>query len=133
MGMRRAAVAAGRQDAGTPPVVSAGSWACAPPTSLAALSVRLLVRPPRPGARFDPQWVSTIGIDLLAFSTLQFLQAAGLNYAPLFALPVLTAAVLGSTLLALGTAAGVTLLLLADAWVLALQLSDHAQRWCRPA
>jgi hypothetical protein len=61
----------------------------------ASLAVRLLVRPPRPGHAFDPQWVSTIGIDLLAFSTLQFLQAGGLYYAPLFALPVLTAAVLG--------------------------------------
>jgi hypothetical protein len=58
------------------------------------------------------------------------LQAAGSNYAPLFALPVLMAAVLGSTLLALGTAAGVALLLLADAWVLGLQLSgDLAQRF----
>ena len=59
--------------------------------------------------------LSTIGIDLLAFSTLHFLQTAGLTYAPLFALPVLTASVMGSTLLALGTAAGVTLLLLLDA------------------
>lgn len=87
----------------------------------AVLAVRLGTRPAVPGRTFDPQWVSTIGIDLLAFSTLQFLQTAGLNYAPLYALPVLTASVLGSFLLALGTAAAVTLLLLIDAGVLALQ------------
>ncbi len=93
---------------------------------VAALSVRLFTRPALPGRTFDPQWVSTIGIDLLAFSTLHFLQAAGLNYSPLYALPVLTASVLGSGLLALGTAAAVTLLLLMDAWLSALQLPDQA-------
>lgn len=92
----------------------------------AAMAVRFFTRPALPGRTFDPQWVSTIGIDLLAFSTLHFLQTAGLNYSPLFALPVLTASVLGSSLLGLGTAAAVTLLLLGDAWLLALQLPDHA-------
>ncbi|MCD6077082.1 MAG: putative histidine kinase, classic [Ramlibacter sp.] len=94
----------------------------------ASLAVRLFSRPSPPGRTFDPQWVSTIGVDLLAFSTLHFLQAAGLNYSALFALPVLTASVLGSTLLALGTAAAVTILLLADAWLYALELSDHTSR-----
>jgi two-component system sensor histidine kinase PilS (NtrC family) len=94
----------------------------------ASLAVRAFTRPAPPGRTFDPQWVSTIGIDLLAFSTLHFLQAAGLNYSPLFALPVLTASVLGSTLLALGTAAAVTILLLADAWLQALELADHTSR-----
>jgi two-component system sensor histidine kinase PilS (NtrC family) len=94
----------------------------------ASLAVRLFTRPAPPGRTFDPQWVSTIGIDLLAFSTLHFLQAAGLNYSPLFALPVLTASVLGSMLLAMGTAAGVTLLLLVDAWVQSLELADHTSR-----
>ncbi|HSV35993.1 MAG TPA: ATP-binding protein [Ramlibacter sp.] len=91
----------------------------------AALAVRLFTRPLPPGRNFDPQWVSTIGVDLLAFSTLQFLQAGGINYSPLFALPVLMAAVLGTALLALGTAAGVTLLLLSDAWVLSLHMPDE--------
>ncbi|MRD48292.1 PAS domain-containing protein [Caenimonas koreensis DSM 17982] len=86
----------------------------------AALAVRVLGRERPPGHAFDPQWVSTIGVDLVAFSTLQFLQAGGINYAPLFALPVLMGAVLGSALLALGTAAGVTLILLTDAWVQSL-------------
>src|SRR6478609_11463657 len=87
----------------------------------ATLAVRLFARPQPPGSAFDPQWVSTIGVDLVAFSTLQLLQAGNINYGPLFALPVLMAAVLGSSLLALGTAAGVALLLLAEAWVMALQ------------
>ena len=94
----------------------------------AAVAVRLLSQPAPPGRTFDPQWVSTIGIDLLAFSTLHFLQVAGLNYSPLYALPVLTASVLGSTLLALGTAAAVTILLLADAWLQALEMADHTSR-----
>lgn len=95
---------------------------------VAVAAVRVFTSPSPPGRTFDPQWVSTIGIDLLAFTTLHFLQPAGLNFAPLYALPVMTAAVLGSTLLALGTAAAVTLLLLVDAWVLALELPDYAPR-----
>jgi two-component system sensor histidine kinase PilS (NtrC family) len=94
----------------------------------AALAVRIFTRPAAPGRASDPQWVSTIGIDLLAFSTLHFLQVANLNYSPLFALPVLTAAVLGSALLALGTAAGVTLLLLVDAWLQSLEAGDPASK-----
>lgn len=94
----------------------------------ASVAVRMFLKPAPPGRTFDPQWVSSIGIDLLAFSTLHFLQAANLNYSPLFALPVLTGSVLGSTLLALGTAAGVTLLLLIDAWVQSLQMTDQTSR-----
>lgn len=92
----------------------------------AALAVRLLMRPVEPGATFDPQWVSSIGVDLLVFSTLQFLQAGGIHYSPLFAVPVLMASVLGSTLLALGTAAAVALLVLAEAWVRVLESSGGA-------
>lgn len=98
---------------------------------VASVAVRLFTRPTPQGRSFDPQWVSSVGIDLLAFSTLNFLQVANLNYSPLFALPVLTASVLGSGLLAIGTAAAVTLLLLADAWVQSVQtleLLDHAAR-----
>lgn len=92
----------------------------------AVLAVRVFTRPQPPGRSFDPQWVSTIGVDLVVFSTLQFLQAGGINYSPLFALPVLMGSVLGSSLLALGTAAGVTLLLLTDAWVLSLHVPAEA-------
>ena len=96
----------------------------------ATLAVRVFTRPLPPGKSFDPQWVSTIGVDLLAFSTLQFLQAGGINYSPLFALPVLMGSVLGSALLALGTAAGVALLLLTDAWVQSLHVpADSAARF----
>ncbi len=96
----------------------------------ATLAVRVFARPSPPGKTFDPQWVSTIGVDLVAFSTLQFLQAGGINYSPLFALPVLMGSVLGTPLLALGTAAGVTLLLLTDAWLHSLTAAgDTAARF----
>jgi two-component system, NtrC family, sensor histidine kinase PilS len=96
----------------------------------ATLAVRLFARPSPPGKTFDPQWVSTIGVDLVAFTTLQFLQAGGINYSPLFALPVLMGSVLGTPLLALGTAAGVTLLLLTDAWLHSLAgTGDTAARF----
>ena len=94
----------------------------------ASLAVRFFNRPLAHGRTFDPQWVSTIGVDLVAFSLLHFLQAANLNFSPLYALPVLTASVLGSMLLALGTAAAVTLLLLVDATVQALEPADHTAR-----
>ena len=110
------------------PTVNISGWLvglCA--TYLAAtLAVRVFTRPSPPGKTFDPQWVSTIGVDLVAFSTLQFLQAGGINYSPLFALPVLMGSVLGTPLLALGTAAGVTLLLLIDAWLHSLNATGEA-------
>lgn len=87
----------------------------------AALAVRLWARPRPPGSTFDAQWVYTIGVDVVAFSALNFLQSSGISYTPLFALPVLLAAVLGPLLLALGTAASVTLFLLLDAWWVSVQ------------
>jgi two-component system sensor histidine kinase PilS (NtrC family) len=102
---------------------------------LATLAVRLLVRPPRPATpstrNGSPPSVSTCW----CFPRCSFLQVGGINYAPLFAMPVLMAAVLGSTLLALGTAAGVTLLLLAEAWVLVAAVVGRpgARASCRPA
>jgi two-component system sensor histidine kinase PilS (NtrC family) len=72
--------------------------------------------PPQAGRR-RRQWLATIGIDLLAFSVLHFLEVgSSLNYAALLVLPVLMAGVLTSRLLALGTAAGVSLVLLGAAW-----------------
>ena len=97
---------------------------------LATLAVRIWARPKPPGSTFDAQWVSTIGVDVVAFSALNFLQTSGINYTPLFALPVLLASVLGPLLLALGTAASVTLLLLADAWWVSLQsMGELASRY----
>ena len=87
----------------------------------ATLAVRVWARPRPPRRAFDTQWVLTIGVDVLAFSALDFLQSGVMNYTLLFALPVLLASVLGPILLAFGTAASVTLLLLADAWWSALQ------------
>lgn len=96
----------------------------------ATLGVLLLARPRPPGSMFDAQWVSTIGVDVVAFSALNFLQSSGINYTPLFALPVLLASILGPILLALGTAASVTLLLLADAWWMSVtSAGDHASRF----
>lgn len=87
----------------------------------ATLAVRLWARPRPPGRTFDAQWLSTIGVDVIVFSLLEFLQSGGINYTPLFALPVLLSSILGPILLAFGTAASVTLLLLADAWWTSLQ------------
>lgn len=94
---------------------------------LAALGMRLMGRPRRLGHTFDPQWLWAIGIDVAAFGMLQFVQGqAGINYAPLLALPVLLASVLGSLALAMGTAASVTLLMLVHAGVLSLRQGTEA-------
>src|ERR1035437_6978820 len=93
---------------GTPLLISLGYLG-------AALAVRLRVSPRPLETKFDLQWISTIGVDILAFAALQVAQGSNINYTPLFALPVLIASVLGSLLLAMGAAAGVTLLLFAYA------------------
>lgn len=96
----------------------------------ATLAVRLWARPRPPSSTFDAQWVLTIGVDVITFSLLNFLQASGINYTPLFALPVLLASILGPILLAFGTAASVTLLLLVDAWSTSLQgMGDFGARF----
>ncbi len=96
----------------------------------AALAARVFMRPLPPGKAFHPQWASTVGIDLAVFATLQFVQAGGINYSPLFALPLLMASVMGSALLAFATAAVVTLLLLAEAWFMVAQgLTESAPRF----
>lgn len=81
---------------------------------VAALVFRLRQRPV--GApRLDPQWLPAIGQDIVVFGLLQWAQQPAINYAPLLALPVLLASIMGSLPLALGTTACVSLLLLADA------------------
>ncbi|MCS4509679.1 sensor histidine kinase [Xylophilus ampelinus] len=84
----------------------------------ATFTVRICLRPRRADATLGPLWLPTIGVDLLAYSAMQVLQSGGMNYTPLLGLPVLMASVLGTRRMALGTAAGVTLLLLADATLL---------------
>ena len=97
---------------------------------LATVTVRLLSQPKPPGRTFDAQWVLTVGVDVVVFSWLNFLPTGGMNYTPLFALPVLLSSVLGPILLALGTAASVTLLLLLEAWWMSLQITgDSAARF----
>jgi two-component system, NtrC family, sensor histidine kinase PilS len=92
--------------------------------------VRVLGRPALPGSRFDPQWLITIGVDVVVFGALLYMQVGSINFAPLFALPVLLAAVLGPLLLALGTAATVTLVLLLDALQYTIAgASDAASRY----
>lgn len=81
----------------------------------AALAVLFWTRAPAPGQPFGVQWLLTIGVDLVTFGVLEHFQQGGINYTPLFALPVLMASILGSATLALATAAAVTLYLLGDA------------------
>lgn len=80
------------------------------------LITRIVTRPVARGPQFDHRWQLTIGLDLATFALLQGLNPSSVNYAPLLALPVLMASVMGSLLLALGTAAMVTLYLLGLAW-----------------
>ena len=82
----------------------------------ATVAVRILAKPTPKGASFDRQWMLSIGIDTVIFAWLQWIQQQPINYAPLLALPVLLAAVMGSITLALATAAAVTLYLLGAAW-----------------
>ena len=79
--------------------------------------LRALAEPARLGSQRRLQWLSTIGLDVLAFSLLHVLEVGvSFNFAALLVLPVLMAGVLMSRVRALGTTAGVTLLLLVTAW-----------------
>lgn len=83
-----------------------------------ALVWRIVGRAPRRPSAFAAQWLFTVGVDVLACAVVQGLALGQLNYGALFALPVLQAAVLGTRLLGLGTAAAATLALLGLAgWV----------------
>lgn len=92
----------------------------------AALSISMWLLPrfqppaaPQALARLhSPQWLATIGADVLCFTALHALApATGLNYVALLVLPVLMAGVLTPRIMALATAAGVTLMLLGVAWI----------------
>lgn len=79
-------------------------------------------------------WLATIGVDLATFTLLQLLQAGTVNFTPLFALPVLMGAVLGTVSVGLGTTAAVTLLMLADAgWAWLQQPADASARFVQAA
>lgn len=99
----------------------------------ATVLLRVLGRhkPPR---HAGPQWLLSVGVDLAAITALQLLHAGAMNYTPLFGLPILMAAVLGSLTLALGTTAAVTLLLLGWAWWLGSGTTgDDAPRYLQSA
>jgi two-component system sensor histidine kinase PilS (NtrC family) len=71
------------------------------------------------------QWLATIGFDLLTFSALHSLDpGTTFNYVALLVLPVLMGGVLTARLLALATAAAVSLMLLAAAWRSGLNAGD---------
>ena len=78
----------------------------------ATIATRLMAKPRPLGGSFNWHWGGVVGADVLVILVLQHLQGSSINYTPLFALPILLASVLGSLRLALGTAAGVTVLLL---------------------
>lgn len=75
----------------------------------------------------SPQWLSTIGVDLLTFSVLHLLAdqpGGGFNYVALLVLPVLMAGVLTPRLMALAAAAFIALMLLVGAWQVGLRTGD---------
>jgi len=71
--------------------------------------------PAQSDAYWASGWALTLWADLAVFGVLQTFQQGGVNYTPLFVLPVLLASILGPLLLALGSAAFATLVLLFDA------------------
>jgi two-component system, NtrC family, sensor histidine kinase PilS len=100
----------------------------------ATLVARFLFKARQLGRNFDPMWALIVGVDLLTFSMLQVMQGGGINYAALMALPVLLAAVLGSLFLAMGTAASVSLLLLAHSfWLASLGTFDATPQLAQSA
>ena len=89
-----------------------------------AISMWLLPRFRRGGAPHtmarlrSPQWIATIGADLVFFTGLHIASpGSSFNYVALLVLPVLMAGVLTPRVLALATAAAATLALLGTAWL----------------
>ncbi|MFN9727719.1 two-component system sensor histidine kinase NtrB [Acidovorax sp.] len=83
---------------------------------MVTILLRVLARDTPPTGGVGLQWLPSIGLDLAIIATLQLLQAGAMNYTPLFGLPILMAAVLGTLMLALSTTAAVSLMLLGWAW-----------------
>ena len=83
---------------------------------IATLLLRLLGRHAPPAPQAGPQWLPSVGVDLLAVGVLQWLHTGSMNFTALLGLPILMTAVLGTLTLAWGTSAAATLLLLGWAW-----------------
>lgn len=92
---------------------------------VATLLTRLRLRTGQPWQHLNVTWALTAGVDLLVFTGFHAAQLGALSYTPLFALPVLLASLFGSRLLALGTAALASLLLLAEVWRFGQPLSSE--------
>lgn len=90
----------------------------------AALAARLSLAPPT--GDLDLRWLASAGLDLLAVGALQWLP--GINYTPLFALPVLMAAVLAGAPLAYGSAGAASLLLVLEAATRSPALGGDTER-----
>ena len=73
---------------------------------VATAMVRVMARHQAPRPHAGLHWLTTIGVDLAVVAALQLLYSGNMNFTPLFALPVLMAAVLGTLTLAMGTTAG---------------------------
>lgn len=97
------------------------------------LTIRIVSRTvpsPQPG----PQWLPTIGIDIVLFSYLQFFATDTLSFMPLFALPVLMAGMLGTLMMALGTTSLITIVMLAGAlWFDQTSHGEATQRYVQAA
>ncbi len=91
-----------------------------------ALMVRLKASATPVRKTFDAQWFAISGVDIVVIAALQLVQGNSINYAPLFALPILMTSVLGSLLLSLAGAAAVTLLLLLYAAWMSTQVPSDA-------
>ncbi len=106
--------------------------ACSAAYFVATLLLRIFGSRAAPAPQPGLHWLPSIGVDVLLIGLLQALQPGGaMNFTPLFGLPLLLASVLGTLTLALGTAAGATLLLLA--WALWQGGSDSATQYLQAA
>ncbi|WP_353235982.1 ATP-binding protein [Diaphorobacter ruginosibacter] len=97
------------------------------------LLVRILTRTvpsPQPG----PQWLPTIGVDIVMFSYLHIFAGDVLSYTPLYGLPVLMAGMLGTLMMALGTTSIITIVLLASSlWAADHSAGDSTRRYLQAA
>lgn len=92
----------------------------------ACLLVLMWLRPVEQGRRSTMpwKWLVTIVVDVVVFAVLEYFQQGGISFIPLFALPVLMAAILGTLTLAMATAASITLFLLTTTALSAPLLSE---------